>query len=148
MEETFNFLSKTHALKRKLDSVGLDAVVDNLRGLTEEEAERDPRRSMITRALGLEPDLDVDLYPVALEPGDRALICSDGLTTMVREDEIETILAGEREPDAAAQRLIEAANAAGGVDNTTVLVLDAVEATDDARDGGTGKRRRGIFRRR
>ncbi len=115
--------------------------------LTEEEAERDPRRSMITRALGLEPDLEVDLYPVALQPGDRVLLCSDGLTTMVREDEIEKILVDEPDADAAARQLIEAANAAGGLDNITVLLLDAVDAAD-FEDAGTGKRRRGIFRRR
>jgi PPM family protein phosphatase len=125
--------------------------------LTEEEAERDPRRSMITRAIGLDADLDVDLVPVALEPGDRVMICSDGLTTMIGEDVIVEVLEREPNPDAAAQLLVDAANAAGGVDNITVLVLDAREApgeavsaasTNDKQAGGKKKRRRGIFRRR
>jgi protein phosphatase len=98
--------------------------------LTEEEAERDPRRSMITRALGLESALDVDLYPVDLEPGDRVLLCSDGLTTMLREPAIAEVLGTERDSQTAARRLVEMANAAGGVDNTTVLVVDVLPADD------------------
>jgi protein phosphatase len=114
--------------------------------LTEEEAERDPRRSMITRALGLEADLTVDLYPVSLALGDRVMMCSDGLTNMVNEDAIADVLKGEADPAKAAQRLVDAANAAGGVDNTTVLVLDAVE--DGPAVDGESRKRRGIFRRR
>lgn len=114
--------------------------------LTEEEAERDPRRSMITRALGLDADLVVDLYPVSLAPGDRVMLCSDGLTTMVSEDTIADVLAGEDDPATAAQRLVDAANAAGGVDNTTVLVLDAVDELPA--DAVEPRKRRGIFRRR
>jgi protein phosphatase len=120
--------------------------------LTEEQAERDPRRSMITRALGLEPSLVVDLYPVPLAPGDRVMICSDGLTTMVGEDAIFDVLDSEPGPSGAAQRLVDAANAAGGVDNTTVVVLDAlaepVDVEEDAPTVGGRKRRFGIFRRR
>lgn len=102
--------------------------------LTEEEAERDPRRSMITRALGLEPGVEVDLYPVELEAGDRVLLCSDGLTTMLHEAEIAALLDGEGDPDQAARALVVAANAAGGVDNITVLVVDVAEADPDADD--------------
>ena len=100
--------------------------------LTEAEAERDPRRSMITRALGLESALDVDLYPVDLEPGDRVLLCSDGLTTMLREPAIAEVLGAERDCRVAARQLVEMANAAGGVDNTTVLVIDVVPADDSS----------------
>jgi protein phosphatase len=126
--------------------------------LTEEEAERDPRRSMITRAIGLESGVEVDVYPVELEAGDRVLLCSDGLTGMLREAEIAALLGEEDDPDRAAQRLVEEANAAGGVDNITVLVVDVVEAdaddADDADDGTSAvagaaqPRRRGFLRRR
>ncbi len=95
--------------------------------LTPQEAEADPRRSMITRALGIEPDIDVDLYPTQLSSGDRLLFCSDGLTGMVSEEEIRAILADEHDPGAAARRLIAAANTAGGIDNITVLVVDVVD---------------------
>jgi len=98
--------------------------------ITEEEAESDPRRSMITRALGIEPNVDVDLYPLQVASRDRLLLCSDGLTGMVREAEIQTVLRDEPDPTRAAQQLIEAANAAGGVDNITVLVVDVVDDED------------------
>jgi protein phosphatase len=127
--------------------------------LTEEEAELDPRRSQITRALGLEPGVEVDLYPVELEAGDRLLLCSDGLTTMLHEAEIAALLEEENDPERAAQQLVEAANAAGGVDNITVLVVDVVEAEQDADDPDDGvedaadaarpkPKRRGLLRRR
>jgi protein phosphatase len=120
--------------------------------LTVEEAERDPRRSMITRALGLDADVVVDLYPVPLTPGDRVMICSDGLTTMVGESAIAEVLTSEASPGTAAQRLVEAANAAGGVDNTTVVVLDALAEPVDVEEAEpeveVRKRRFGIFRRR
>jgi protein phosphatase len=114
--------------------------------LTEEEAERDPRRSMITRAIGLDGDLAVDLYPVVLVPGDRVILCSDGLSNMVSDAGIADILGADDDPATAAQRLIDAANAGGGIDNTTVLVLDAVG--DLPADAVEPRKRRGIFRRR
>jgi protein phosphatase len=95
--------------------------------LTPEQAEVHPQRSIITRALGIDPAVEVDVYPVELRPGDRILLCSDGLTTMVRPDEIARILARESDPERAAQALVDAANAAGGEDNVTALVVDAVE---------------------
>jgi protein phosphatase len=98
--------------------------------LTEEEAERDPRRSMITRALGLEPGVDVDTEAVDLRAGDRLLLCSDGLTTMVSEGAIAALMTEEPDPHVAARALVEAANDAGGVDNITVVVID-IEAGDD-----------------
>ena len=138
--------------------------------LTAEEAERDPRRSMITRAIGLDSGVDVDLYPVALQAGDRLVLCSDGLTTMVSEADIQTVLGQQPEAEGAARALVDAANAAGGQDNTTVIVIDVVEGdaaepapaaandtetqvieTTDATDVEPElepKRRRGFFRRR
>jgi protein phosphatase len=98
--------------------------------LSEEEAEADPRRSMITRALGIEPDVEVDVYPTQVLGGDRLLLCSDGLTGMVGERDIEAALREEHDPSAAAHRLVDAANRAGGIDNITVLVVDVVD--DDA----------------
>lgn len=106
--------------------------------LTEEEAETDPRRSMITRALGVDPDVEVDVYPVELHPRDRLLVCSDGLTVMLGEDQIATLLAEEPDPQAAAARLVAAANDAGGADNVTVVVADVVDDADsDTGDDST-----------
>lgn len=114
--------------------------------LTAEEAKQDRRRSMITRAIGLDSDLAVDLHPVVLVPGDRVIICSDGLTDMVDDTAIADILIKEGDPATAAQKLVAAANAAGGIDNITVLVLDA--AGDLPPETVEPRKRRGIFRRR
>lgn len=92
--------------------------------LTEEEREQDPRRSQITRALGLAPGVVVDLESVALQAGDRVLLCSDGLTTMLREHRIAEILRDQADSEVAAQQLVDEANEAGGADNITVLIVD------------------------
>ncbi len=99
--------------------------------LTPEQAEVHPQRSIITRALGIDPRVDVDVYPIELRPGDRILFCSDGLTTMVRQDEMASILAREHDAKRAAQLLVDAANAAGGEDNVTAVIVEAVEVPDE-----------------
>jgi protein phosphatase len=91
--------------------------------LTADEAAVHPQRSIITRALGLDPSVEVDVYPVDLAPGDRILLCSDGLTGMVQSDEIAAALRRELDPTRAANSLIDAANSAGGEDNITVIVV-------------------------
>ncbi len=93
--------------------------------LTEEQASVHPQRSIITRALGVDSTVDVDVYSLVLQPNDRVMICSDGLTSMVRANGIAEILRTEPDPTAAANALVDAANEAGGDDNITVLVLDA-----------------------
>lgn len=95
--------------------------------ITAEEAERHPRRNVITRALGIESEIEVDEHTVHLRPGDRVLICTDGLTTMVTHEEITAILTDSESAQDAAWALIEAANGAGGEDNITVAVVDTLE---------------------
>ncbi len=92
--------------------------------LTEEQAATHPQRSVITRALGVEESVEVDVYPVPLVVGDRLLICSDGLTSMLRPDAIGGLLRRESDPTRAANLLVDAANAAGGEDNITTVVID------------------------
>jgi protein phosphatase len=98
--------------------------------LTEDEALVDPRRAMITRALGIDTTVEVDAFDLALEPGDRLLLCSDGLTTMIRDGAIAEILASEDDRERAADELVNAANIAGGADNITVVIVDVVEIVD------------------
>jgi protein phosphatase len=100
--------------------------------LTPEQAESHPQRAIVTRALGVDPDVDVDLYPVHVVDGDRLLICSDGLTTMVRERDVERIARTERDPQHTADALVAAANEAGGDDNITVIVIDVLESDAQA----------------
>ena len=95
--------------------------------LTHEQAEVHPQRSIITRALGIDAALEVDLVELPVQTGDRILLCSDGLTIMVRPAEIASILRREAHPAQAAERLIDAANEAGGDDNVTAVVLDVVD---------------------
>ena len=94
--------------------------------LTEEQAAVHPQRSIITRALGVDSSVDVDVYSLVLQPNDRVMLCSDGLTSMVRANGIAEILRREADPTAAANALVDAANEAGGDDNITVVVLDAL----------------------
>ena len=98
--------------------------------LSPEAAEVHPQRSVITRALGTDPDVDVDTFPVETEAGDVYLICSDGLSDMVDGDTIERILRdGRGDLDTAARELVHAANRAGGEDNITAILFEIVEGT-------------------
>ena len=95
--------------------------------LRPEDAERHPQRSIITRALGVDSNVKVDYKTLELQEGDRLLICSDGLSSMLDSAAIERALIEYSEPDAATDRLIELANEAGGEDNITVVLIDVTE---------------------
>jgi PPM family protein phosphatase len=97
--------------------------------LSAEEAETHPQRSVITRALGTDPDVDVDMFPIETHAGDLFLICSDGLTTMVDDQKILELVEEHRDDlQALVKSLIKAANKGGGEDNITVVAFDI---TDD-----------------
>ena len=89
-----------------------------------EEVDRHPQRSVLERALGVGPEVDVDVQLLDVRPGDRLLLCTDGLTSMLDDDEIREILLTESDPETAAQALIDAALAAGGKDNVTAVIVD------------------------
>ena len=91
--------------------------------ITEEEAERSPRRNIVTRALGVESSVDVELTEVPVKGGDLLLLCSDGLTRGVHPIDILHILSGSEDLHAMSDRLIAMANEAGGDDNTTVVIV-------------------------
>jgi protein phosphatase len=92
------------------------------------EAEVHPQRSVITRALGTDPDVDVDAFSIDAQPGDVYLICSDGLSSMVEASDIEEILRRHRADLAAASKaLIQAANRGGGEDNITAVLFTVEE---------------------
>ena len=102
--------------------------------LSPEEAEGHPQRSVVTRALGTDPDVDVDTFSVETRPGDLFLLCSDGLTTMV--DDAAILAEIDRHRDdlrSAAKALVRAANRGGGEDNITIVFFE-IEAGDDARE--------------
>jgi serine/threonine protein phosphatase PrpC len=97
--------------------------------LTEEEAQRHPQRSVITRAAGTEPTVEVDTATFETRPGDLYVLCSDGLTTMIDDRQILEIVQSEAgDPERVADALVAAANRAGGEDNITVVVFEIVPA--------------------
>ncbi len=96
--------------------------------LTDAQAEDHPQRSIITRALGPEPEVEPDVHTVAAAPGDVFLICSDGLNTMLGEDQIRKLLVSAASLEAATQALVVEANRAGGRDNITVLAFRLEDA--------------------
>lgn len=95
--------------------------------LQPEEAEHHPQRSIITRALGVDSDVEVDLDLLELQPGDRLLLCSDGLSGMIDGESIRSTLADNSDPQAAADELVRRANEAGGEDNITVVIVDVTD---------------------
>jgi PPM family protein phosphatase len=101
--------------------------------LSPEEAESHPQRSVITRALGTEPDVDVDTFTVEAEPGDIYLLCSDGLTDMISPRDILAAVEASDDLEDAARALVGAANAGGGEDNITVVLfqIDRQGSADD-----------------
>ena len=107
-------LTRDHSLVAELERSGQ---------ITPEAAEHHPQRSIITRALGPEPDVEVDTYTLAGRDGDVFLICSDGLTSMITDDEVAFILSSASSLDQAADALVRAANQSGGKDNITVILF-------------------------
>jgi PPM family protein phosphatase len=105
--------------------------------LSPEEAETHPQRSVITRALGTDPDVDVDTFTIAAQTGDVFLLCSDGLTTMVSNETILDLVESNRASmDKALRALVGAANKGGGEDNITVVAFEITDGVS-ARDGET-----------
>jgi PPM family protein phosphatase len=110
----FERLTRDHSLVEEMRRKGQ---------ITEAQAEDHPQRSIITRALGPEPEVEVDLQTVPAQPGDVFLICSDGLTTMLGDEQIGKLLARATSMQAAVRALVDEANRAGGRDNITVVAF-------------------------
>jgi PPM family protein phosphatase len=121
-------LTEDHSLVNELLKTGK---------LSREEAETHPQRSVITRALGTDPDVDVDTFSVRAESGDLFLLCSDGLTDMVSEDSILDVVERNRDDiEGALRALVKAANRGGGQDNITVVAFEIADVAL-ASDGDT-----------
>jgi serine/threonine protein phosphatase PrpC len=122
-------LTEDHSLVNELLKTGK---------LSQEEAEAHPQRSVITRALGTDPDVDVDTFSVTARTGDIFLLCSDGLTDMVSEGSIFDVVERNRDDiDGALQALVKAANRGGGQDNITVVAFEITEGEAGADAGDT-----------
>jgi protein phosphatase len=105
--------------------------------ISESEARVHPQRSILTRALGIDQRIAVDTDVLDIREGDRILLCSDGLNSMIEDDVIRRALSDGAEANETVAALVEAANEAGGLDNITVVLLDFV-ADEEGEGGGAG----------
>jgi protein phosphatase len=122
---TLERLTRDHSLVEEMKRKGQ---------LTEAQAEDHPQRSIITRALGPEPEVEVDVQTVPAQAGDVFLICSDGLTTMLDDEHIGRLLARATSMPNAVRALVDEANRAGGRDNISVVAFKVVDAAEPALD--------------
>jgi protein phosphatase len=129
------YLLRAGALRQLTDDHTLVNRMVKAGEITPQEAGTHPHRNVLTRSVGTEPEVDVDVEDVPLIDGDRLLLCSDGLTGMVTEPQIQAILEAAPDPQDAADRLIKAANRAGGIDNITVVILGIHEGDDGPGEG-------------
>jgi protein phosphatase len=111
-------VSTDHSVVQELVDAGM---------ITEEEALVHPERHIVTRALGGPEDVAPDFFRLPVSDAGRVLLCSDGINGMLPDPEIAAVLADHRDPRRAAEELVAAAVAAGGIDNATAVVVDAVE---------------------
>lgn len=139
-EGILNPLTRDHSLVERMVREGR---------ITRKEARSHPRRNVILRALGLADELAVDLVRVDVRPGDRLLLCTDGLTARLEDADLESILGEEKDLQECARRLVAEANARGGEDNVTVIVIDLDHGDVPLVSAGeaSGKRTRGWLRR-
>ncbi len=117
-------ITRDHSLVAELIEAG---------DITEEQARVHPDRSRITRALGSNSRMVPDLYEITVEAGDRLLLCSDGLSSMLMDKDMEYILSRTRDPQDCVDALTEAALSAGGLDNITAIVVDLQGASERTR---------------
>ncbi|MGP7817556.1 Stp1/IreP family PP2C-type Ser/Thr phosphatase [Niallia sp. 01092] len=114
-EDGFKQLTEDHSLVNELVRMGQ---------ITKEDAENHPRKNVVLRALGTDENLSIDIMTIMFEQGDMMLICSDGLTNKVTDDQLIEVLKQEASLESKAAALINTANENGGEDNITVVILE------------------------
>jgi len=114
-EREIKQITKDHSFVQEMVRMG---------NLNPELARSHPKKNIITRAIGAEDELSVDFFRVTLKPGELVLMCSDGLTNMIEDEEIRMILQGQRDLASKAEGLVNAANNNGGKDNIAVVLID------------------------
>src|SRR5256885_14821764 len=126
------YLIRDGKLRQLTDDHSLVAELVRSGKLSPEEAEVHPQRSVIARALGTDPDVDVDTFSVPTKPGDVFMLCSDGLTSMVADERILELVEQHRgDLKKAAKALVDAANRGGGEDNITIVFFEIAEGIED-----------------
>ncbi|MGN0142372.1 MAG: Stp1/IreP family PP2C-type Ser/Thr phosphatase [Roseburia sp.] len=114
-QEKITQITRDHSLVEEMVRLG---------EMDKEDAKDHPDKNIITRAVGVLPEVSADFFELELEPGDMILMCSDGLTNMVRDEEIRQIILGQRDIVEKAEKLVETANRNGGRDNITVVLIE------------------------
>lgn len=112
-------ITKDHSLVEEMVRLG---------GIDEEAAKYHPKKNVITRAVGGAEEIEIDFFEIKLMPGDVILMCSDGLTNMLDDEEIKLIIEKQRDVIEKAEELVNAANQNGGRDNITVTIIEQTEA--------------------
>ncbi len=115
INEEIRQITEDHSLVEEMVRMG---------GIRREQARSHPKKNIITRAIGAEDELEIDFFQVNLEKGDFVLMCSDGLTNMIEDEEIRMILQGQRDIVEKAEALVATANNNGGKDNIAVILIE------------------------
>lgn len=114
-QERITQITRDHSLVEEMVRMG---------EMRKAEAKDHPDKNIITRAIGVFPEVSADFFETDLEPGDTILLCSDGLTNMVEDEEIRRLILGQRDIVEKAEKLVETANRNGGRDNITVVLIE------------------------
>lgn len=124
-KDSFTQLTEDHSLVNELVRTG---------GISKEDAEHHPRKNVLTKALGTDPEVEVEAHSFEMEPGDKVLLCSDGLTNKVDDMKLKEMLQSASSLEEKAERLVQAANDNGGEDNITVALLELPSQTEEGED--------------
>lgn len=114
-DDVFHKITQDHSLVAELLANGQ---------ITPEQARNHPQKNVITRAVGTEPDTEVDIYEFEVKPKDIILLCTDGLSNMLSDNRMKEIIKGTKKMEEAAEKLVDAANEEGGFDNITAVLLE------------------------
>ncbi len=115
VNQTIQQITKDHSLVEEMVRMG---------EMDKEVAKGHPDKNIITRAIGALPEVSIDFFEIEIEEGDHILMCSDGLTNMIEDNDIRSIIMGQRDIAEQAEKLVETANRNGGKDNITVIVIE------------------------
>jgi serine/threonine protein phosphatase PrpC len=124
MGDSRAYLYRKYRLKQLTEDHSVVGILLRNGDITRDEAKTHPARGRLSRYVGMEGEVYPDVRTLGMKAGDRLLLCSDGLTNMVSDDEIALVLAEGSDPQSACEALVKAANSAGGADNITVIVVD------------------------
>ena len=114
MNKEIEQITRDHSLVEEMVQMG---------GIDRASARLHPDKNLITRAIGVQETIEIDFFQVELKEGDIILMCSDGLTNMLEDEDIRMILAGQRDIVEKAEELVKAANENGGMDNIAVILI-------------------------